>query len=153
MGGKKISGRKRFILVDSQGRLLGVLVLPAHVSEQEGAYQLLAEYLPDFPRLAKLWADQGYRGDLVDWVRTEFGIELEIVTRPTEQKGFVLLHHRWVVERTFAWLQRSRRLSKDYEYLATTSTAWIHLAAIQLLLKRLAPRRSVASRVPARRVS
>jgi len=148
MAGKKISGRKRFILVDSQGRLLGVLVLPAHVSEQQGAYLLLAEYLPDFPRLAKLWADQGYRGDLVEWVRTEFGIEREIVSRPPEQKGFVLLHHRWVVERTFAWLQRSRRLSKDYEYLAATSTAWIHLAAIQLLLKRLAPRRSGASRVP-----
>jgi putative transposase len=148
MGGKKISGRKRFILVDSQGRLLGVLVLPAHVSEQQGAYLLLAEYLPDFPRLAKLWADQGYRGELVDWVRSEFGIELEIVSRPPEQKGFVLLHHRWVVERTFAWLQRSRRLSKDYEYLAATSAAWIHLAAIQLLLKRLAPRRPATSRGP-----
>ena len=89
--------------------------------------------------MLKLWADQGYRGDLGAWLRETFGVELEIVMRPPDAKGFVLLARRWVVERTLAWWSRNRRLAKEYEHLLTSSTLLLYLAAVQLLLKRLAP--------------
>ena len=138
-GGKKVLGRKRFILVDTHGRLLGVLVVPADLSEPAGGRRLLRQLLKTLPRLRKLWADQGYRGELVTWLREQFGIDLEIVTRAPEQRGFVVLPRRWVVERSLAWLGRNRRLSKEYEYLPASSRAMIYLAACHLLLKRLAP--------------
>lgn len=104
----------------------------------DGGRQLLKRYLQDFPRLKKLWADSHYEG-LVDWLRQSHGIDLEIVRRLADQKGFVVLARRWVVERSFAWLGRNRRLSKDYERDPYSSQAFIYLASIHLLLKRLHP--------------
>jgi transposase len=138
MGGKKLTGRKRFLVVDTQGRLLGALVVGAAWSEQQGARELLARLLPQWPRLRKLWADQGYRG-LEEGLQRKYGLELEIVTRAPEQRGFVPLPRRWVVERSIAWTDRCRRLAKEYEHLAESSLAMIYLAACQLLLQRLAP--------------
>ena len=137
-GGKRLSGRKRFIVVDTQGRLLGALVVGADWSEQQGARELLAQLRPRWPRLRKLWADQGYRG-LAEWLQREYSVELEIVTRAPEQRGFVVLPRRWVVERSLAGFSRCRRLAKEYEHLAASSMAMIYLAACHLLLKRLAP--------------
>jgi transposase len=136
-----VVGRKRFVVVDTEGHVLGVLVVPADWSEQEGGRALLAQLVPHLPRLLKLWADQGYRGELVSWLRETFGVELEIVTRPPEAKGFVLLARRWVVERTLAWWSRNRRLAKEYEHLPASSTLLLYLAAVHGLLKRLAPDR------------
>ena len=149
MGEKRVTGRKRFILVDTQGRLLGVLVVPADWSEPQGARQLLARLLRQLPRLRKIWADQGYRGELGDWLRAEYGIVLEMVTRAPDQRGFVVLPRRWVVERSLAWYARNRRLSKEYEHLAASSAAMIYLAACHRLLKRLAP--DPAAPIPYRR--
>ena len=125
-------------MVDTQGRLLGALVVGADWSEQQGARELLGQLLPRWPRLRKLWADQGYRG-LAEALQRAYGVELEIVTRAPEQRGFVPLPRRWVVERSLAWTGRCRRLAKEYEHLAASSLAMLYLAACQLLLKRLAP--------------
>jgi transposase len=113
--------------------------VPADWSEQQGARTLLARLLEHLPRLLKIWADQGYRGDLVAWLSQEYGVELEIVSRLPDHAGFVVLARRWVVERTFGWLCRNRRLSREYEHLPASSTAMLYLAAAHLLLKRLAP--------------
>jgi putative transposase len=139
MEARKVVGRKRFALVDTEGRLLGVLVAPANWSEQQGGRRLLAQLVPRLPRLLKLWADQAYRGDLIGWLQATFGVELEIATRPPDQSGFVVIARRWVVERSLAWWSRNRRLAKDYEHLAASSTLLLYLAAVHLLLKRLAP--------------
>jgi len=91
------------------------------------------------PRLKKVWADGGYAGQLVQWVKSSFGWVLEIVSRPAEACGFQVLPRRWVVERTFGWFNRYRRLSKDYEFLTDTSETMIYIAMIHLMLKRLRP--------------
>lgn len=132
-------GRKRFVLVDTEGRVLGALVVPANWSEQQGARRLLAPLLPQLPRLVKLWADQGYRGDLIGWLRATFGVELELTARPPEQAGFVVIARRWVVERSLAWWSRNRRLAREYEHLPASSLLLLYIAAVHLLLKRLAP--------------
>ena len=132
-------GRKRHILVDTQGHLLAVLVHAADVNDREGARWLLQVARRYWRTLQKLWADQGYTGDLADWLRAEFGIELEIVAKAAEQIGFAVLPRRWVVERTLAWSGRSRRLSKEYEHWPEYSETVIYLASIHGLLKRLAP--------------
>ena len=150
MVGKKIRGRKGHILVDTLGNLLGVLVLSAGLSDATGAALLLTDLFARLPQLvqtlAKLWADQAYRGELVDYFREAFGIDLEIVERPPDQTGFVLLPRWWVVERTLAWLCRSRHLSKDYEHLPESSETVVYIASIHLLLKRLYPAKT--SRLP-----
>jgi putative transposase len=139
-GNKRVNGRKRHILVDTMGNLLGVVLRAANIPDQTGAQQLLAA-LPErlFERLEKILADGGYKGDLADWIAETCGVELEIVTRPEGQPGFVLLPVRWVVERAFAWLGRFRRLSKDYERLLHHSAGFIYLASIVRLLNRLKP--------------
>jgi putative transposase len=93
------------------------------------------------PRLERIWADGGYAGQLVDWVRERTGWELEIVRRADDLKGFVVLPKRWIVERTFAWLNKCRRLRTDYEHLVASSEALIRLAMISLMARRLAPAR------------
>lgn len=91
------------------------------------------------PRLERIWADAGYGGQLVNWVGEEAGWELEVVAKPPGATTFVVLPHRWIVERTFAWRGQCRRLSKDDEHLVTSSTAFIRLAMIGLMLRRLEP--------------
>tara|TARA_B100001971_G_C17954407_1_gene414199 strand:- start:44 stop:679 length:636 start_codon:yes stop_codon:yes gene_type:complete len=135
--GKNVNGRKRHIIVDTIGLLLAVVVHAASIQDRDGAKLVLRKLKGKFPRLKLIWADGGYCGSLVNWV-LEFGKWiLEIVSRPKDQKGFVVLPRRWVVERTFAWLSRNRRLSKDYERLCDTSETMIKIAMIHLMLKRL----------------
>lgn len=138
-GGKKIQGRKRHILTDSLGNLLLVVVHPAEIADCEGAKRVF-QALPLMwqRRLQVVWADGGYEGALWVWVYTLFHIVLAIVKRSADQSGFVVLPKRWVVERTFAWLGRYRRLSKDYEHCPKSSEAMVYLASIHILLKRLA---------------
>ncbi len=135
--GKKIKGRKRHIAVDTLGLLLVVVVWAANVQDRAGAKPLLERLKARAPRLQLVWADGGNRGKLVDWVQRMCQWILCSVKRAEEQKGFVLLPRRWVVERTFAWLRRYRRLSKDYEALPEVSEAWVYAAMVHLMLRRL----------------
>ena len=116
-----------------------MVVHPADVQDRDGAKLLLEPLVGKLPRLERLWADGGYAGQLVAWVKEQTGWTLEIIPRPAEAAGFVLLPKRWVVERTFAWLSKCRRLSKDYEHLVASSEALIRLAMIGLMLRRLHP--------------
>lgn len=137
--GKKIKGRKRHIVVDTLGNLLEVAVHAANIQDRDGAKLVLNKLSADsLCRLEKLWADGGYRGKLVTWVRKHLDTVLEIVKRDPNTKGFAVLPKRWVVERTFAWLGRYRRLSKDYERDLTSSEGMIYLASIKTLLGRCA---------------
>jgi putative transposase len=150
-GAKKVSGRKRHLLVDTGGLVLSVVVHPANVADRDGARQVLASVPTAFPEVRQVWVDAGYRGTVVDWAKTALGVTLMVVQRPrrwmwvpAEQTppsaptGFRVLPRRWVVERTFAWLGRYRRLSKDYEQLPATEEAWIFAAMTQLMVHRLA---------------
>lgn len=140
--GKKIKGRKRHIVVDTRGLLLVAVVHTARLQDRDGAELVFAEAAARSPSLRKLWADQGYRGELEEAVRQGYDFELEIVGREPGQKGFAVLPRRWVVERTIAWLNRWRRLAKDYEHLNESSEAWIYLASVHLLLNLFKPDRS-----------
>ncbi len=142
-GGKKVTGRKRHIVVDTLGNLLGVLVPTAGRSDREGGSWLLREVLGRFCTLLKIGADKGYRGDLAAEVWHLFGVDLEIVQRQPGEKGFVVQARRWVVERSLAWFSRNRRLSKDYEHLCETSEAMVYIASIQVMLKRLCPNKDI----------
>ena len=135
--GKKIKGRKRHIVVDTLGHLIEVVVHAARIQDRAGAKLVFAKLSPATKdALRKLWADGGYAGALIDWVCEHLDAILEIVKRDPEQSGFQLLPRRWVVERTFAWFGRYRRLSKDYEKLTESSEAMIYLASIHIMLKR-----------------
>lgn len=137
--GKKIVGRKRHILVDTIGLILAVVVHSAGIQDRDGAKAVFDKIKQENPlRLELIWADGGYQGKLIEWVKQECGWVLEIVKRSDDVRGFKLLPHRWVVERTFAWLGRFRRMSKDYEFNTTTSEAMIHLAMINIMTRRLA---------------
>lgn len=135
--GKKITGRKRHIVVDSLGLLLEVVVHPANIQDRDGAKLVLKRLRRRFPRIRTIYADGGYAGKLVTWARRVGDWSLEIVRKLGSTDGFVVLPKRWIVERTFAWLGRSRRLSKDYEQVADSSVAMIQLAMIRLMLRRL----------------
>jgi putative transposase len=150
-GHKYINGRKRHIVVDTQGLLLNVIVHTAALVDTVSGHLALQGLDTAIPTLKHLWVDSGYRGQFVEWVKVNLGWTVEVVQRPSlytyapidqppplVAKGFVLLPRRWVVERTFAWLGRNRRLSKDYEYLTTSSQSFIYLAMVKLMLRRLA---------------
>ena len=153
-GGKKISGRKRHLLVDTSGLVLNAVVHPADVADRDGARLVLAPNVEEdrLPRLKHLWADAGYRGaGLGEWITEWLGLSLEIVQRrrrwvwvPNDvepeplPEGFEVIKRRWVAERTFAWITRNRRMSRDYEFLAQTTEALVYLSMIRLMLKRLA---------------
>jgi putative transposase len=114
-------------------------VHPASVQDRDGAKVLLQRLRGRFPRLELLWADGSYAGDLEGWSEQETGFVLQIVRRPPQQVGFAVLPKRWIVERTFGWFGRYRRLSKDYEERTTSSEALIRVAMIHRMLRRLAP--------------
>ena len=135
--GKHVKGRKRHLVVDTLGLILKVLVTPASVQDYDGARDLLARACPSLDRFRHLWADAMYR-HVAPWIEEELGWMVEIVTRLAGTEGFQVLHWRWVIERTFAWLGKFRRLSKDYETQTDTSEAWIYAAMTHILVRRLA---------------
>jgi putative transposase len=135
--GKKVNGIKRHLLVDTLGLVWAVVILAANIQDREGARTLLEKVKGRLPRLKKIWADGGYTGTLVDWVKDACGWVLEIVQR-RDTHSFEVLPHRWIVERTLGWLNRSRRLSKNYERLPASSEAMVYLAMLPLMTKRLA---------------
>ncbi len=160
-GGKKIKGRKRHLLVDTQGLILKAIVHQASIMDRDGIKLLLEDIRAPFHQLRHLWLDAGYNGadKGKDWVEHALGWTVEIVKHPRKithiwapkdavidwttilpPPGFRVLPRRWVVERTFAWLDQNRRLSKDYERLCTTSEALIYVAMIRLMVRRLACR-------------
>ncbi len=138
--GKLVKGRKRHILVDTIGLVVEAVVTSASVQDRDGA-KLVLQPAATQKRLKLVWADGAYAGELEEWVkdlRPTNKLALEIVKRDPEQKGFVVLPRRWVVERTFSWVGRNRRMSKDYEALPETSEQMIYLSMIRLMLARLA---------------
>ena len=138
--GKKVKGRKRHILVDTLGLLLAVVVTSAGVQDYHGAKPVLEGLKDRCPRLKVVWADGiDEKQWLIDWVRTECGWELVITKRSDQEKGFKVVAKRWVVERTFSWLGRYRRLSKDYEKLPEMSEAMIQMAMIHIMVRRPEP--------------
>jgi putative transposase len=153
-GGKKIKGRKRHVLTDTQGLLLVVTVHTADITDREGAKLLLAQLNDRFPQVKHLWADRGYNGKCRTWIEETLGWSVEIVQHwwtgltgawvgpgqdpLTIPAGFHVLPRRWVIERTFAWLGFNRRLSKDYERLPESSRAFIVVASLRLMLRHLA---------------
>ena len=136
--GKKVNGRKRHILVDTIGLLLMVMVLPANIQDRDGGKQLLAAFFKRKTRrtVKHIWADGGYSGTLLDWARRLWSCTIEIVKR-SDRHAFKVLPRRWVVERTFGWMGRYRRLNRDYERQAKTGETMVYLAMIRLMLKRL----------------
>ncbi len=138
-GEKNIRGRKRHILVDTEGNLLKVVVHRANLPDRDGAVFVLEDADDTLPRLEKLWVDQAYNGDLANDMYEKYNIILEIVAKPSEQQGFVVVPRRWVVERTLAWLGRYRRLSKDYEHRPEYSESWVYIASIARMVRRLHP--------------
>jgi putative transposase len=146
-GGKKITGRKRHIVVDTSGLLLAVVVTAASADDGTTAPAVLGQLdRQRLPRLELLWADQKYHNHALNaWLeRTKAPYRIEIVARPAGSKGFVLLHRRWVVERTHAWLNRYRRNSKDYEWSPESSASMIRVSAIHNMLRKLSPGRKAA---------
>jgi putative transposase len=137
---KRIKGRKRHILVDTLGLILSVLVTPASTPEREGGMALLSDALGWFTWLRLLWVDGGYSGDefalSVKELRPK--LEVQVVKRSDDASGFEVLPHRWIVERTLAWLMRQRRLVRDYETTQASAQAWIYIAMIRIQLRRLA---------------
>ena len=138
--GKKVKGRKRHLLVDTLGLLITVVVHSAGIQDYHGAKQVFARVRGRCPRLQVVWADGIYeKPTLMKWVTDECGCRLEIIKRSDQAKGFEPLPKRWVVERTFGWLGRYRRLSKDYERLPEMSEAMIQMAMIHIMIRRLEP--------------
>ena len=137
--GKKIKGRKRHIITDTQGFLVGAIVHTADIQDRDGAPDVLASIRHRFPWLRHVFADGGYAGDKLRAALAKIGKwTLEIIKRSDTAKGFVLLPRRWVVERTFAWLGRNRRLAKDFERTIESATAWLYLASVQQITRRIA---------------
>jgi putative transposase len=136
-GGKKTKGRKQHIVTDTLGLLLVVVVHAANIHDSKAAQDIIGRLRGRFDRLSKIFADGGYRGELVDNVKRIFGWVIDIVLRTDHEKKFVVLPKRWVVERTFSWFESYRRLSKDYEYNTDTSETMIQLAMIRLMLNRI----------------
>ncbi|MEU9349204.1 IS5 family transposase [Streptomyces sp. NPDC048278] len=138
--GKKINGRKRHLLTDTLGLVLDVLVTPASTTDRDAARILLPTARSRLRRLSKIWADGGYRGHLQDWAAQHLGLVLDVVLRHEDVQGFQILPRRWVVERSFARLLRSRRLVRDYERRTDTGEAVIRWSMIALMNRRLAAR-------------
>ncbi len=166
-GGKKVRGRKRHLLVDTEGLVLKAKVHSAKILDRDGLRLLLESACSEIPRLSHLWLDAGYQGRGKDWVEKVLGLSVEIVRRPPKPipeevariwaqeewakegqkvdwqklmppRGFQVLPRRWVVERTFSWLSQNRRMSKDYERLCASSEAFVYAAMTRVMVRRLA---------------
>ena len=140
-GGKLVKGRKRNLITDTIGLVVLARVTAANVQDVHAGKQILVELKKRtilITRLRKIFADGGYRGELLEWVTAELQAEMEIVLKLGDQKGFQVLPKRWVIERTNAWISRNRRMARDYERLAETSEAFIYILMIRLGLRRLA---------------
>jgi transposase len=135
--GKKIKGRKRHIAVDTQGWLLAVIVHSAAIQDRAGARAVLTRLFATFSTLTTVFVDGGYTGKLLDWAKQMFGWTVQVVKR-TDAHRFVVLPKRWIVERTFAWLNHFRRLTKDHEILPQSSETFVMIAMIHLALRRMA---------------
>ena len=138
--GKRIKGRKRHLAVDVDGTPIVIRVHEASVQDRDGAPALILGLREKAPTVARLWADGGYQGPKLAAKLQELGVAelLEIVAKPKDSRGFTVLYRRWVVERTFAWMSRCRRLAKDFERCLESSLAWVQLAACRFLMRRLA---------------
>jgi len=136
-GYKRIKGHKRHIVTDTVGNILIAWVHKANIADSQGARALIERLAQLFPSLQKIWADGAYEGDLANLVKNLLNAVLEIVERPEDSSGFQVLPRRWVVERTFAWLEWYRRLDRDYERLMESSQSMIYLASIRIMLKRI----------------
>lgn len=136
-GNKKIKGRKEHVVVDTLELPMAIKVHEANIHDSKGAVPTMENLVYKFPRLSKILADGGYRGDLSKWTKDKFGWELEVVLRPKESpKDFNVIPKRWIVERTFSWLENYRRLIIDYELLTETAEAMIEIAFIKIVLNR-----------------
>ena len=133
--GKKVKGIKRHIIVDTLGLILAVVIQNASMQDRDGAQNLIQQMKENWIKVIKIFADGGYAGKLILKIKEVFNIELEIIKR-NEMNTFKVLPKRWIVERTFAWLDTNRRNSKNYERLNETSVAMVHLAAIRIMLNR-----------------
>ena len=140
---KKVNGRKRHLVVDTLGMVMAAVVHSAGIQDRDGAKLVLKKMVGKFPRLEKILADGIYNGGIAEWAKEVGGWIWELVIRPKEEdeekKKFKVLKWRWIVERTFAWLGRYRRFSKDYEGSEESSEAWIYVAMTHLMLRRLDP--------------
>ncbi len=134
---KKVKGRKRHVLVDVLGLIVGLSITPASVQDRDGAVPVLREAHREHSTLTHVWVDGAYRGDVIDRVQEETNIEIEVVKRNEEQRGFVLLKRRWIVERTNSWFGKFRILSKEYERTGESSRADVLLAMSMLMVRRL----------------
>jgi putative transposase len=131
------------VLVDTLGLIWGLAVLPADTTDWAGAVQVFKRIGKSLPRLAKIWADSAYRAaELAAWVKANCRWVIEVVTRPADAVGFQVLHRRWIVERTFGWFNRYRRLSKDYETNPKSSETWIYISAIHRMSRGMLPERN-----------
>jgi transposase len=137
--GKQVKGKKRHVLVDTLGLVLHALVSPANVQDRDGGILLFAALGERFPLLAKLFADGAYQGPQFAQALAKLRpqVQTEIITRSDQAKGFVVLPKRWIVERTLAWLNRCRRLAKDFENRLRYALAFVHLASIRLMVRKL----------------
>lgn len=135
-GGKFVTGRKRHIIVDTLGYLITLVVHAASIADCKGAKRVIAKLVETLDTVKLIGADGSYKGEFIEWVKREFGCVLEVVKKK-KKKGFHVLPRRWVVERTFAWLMRFRRLSKDDEKQPSSSEAMGYIASIRLMLRRL----------------
>ena len=137
-GNKKLCGRKRFILTDTLGLLLSLVITSGDLGEREGAKLLFARLGGQFPRLSKILADQGFGGaEFCAWVKKSYTWAFEVVAQVLGVAGFVVIPKRWIVERTFGWLAFQRRLIKDYEQKTEHSAAFIHWVMIRLMIRKL----------------
>lgn len=148
-GGKKINGRKRHIAVDTLGLLLAVIVTPARVQDRDGALSLLALLTERFTRIQLVWADGGYAGRLVVWAKAVLHLAVTVVKRSDDANGFQVVPRRWVVERTFGWLLRHRRLVRDYERRPDHHQAMVLWATVSIMTRQLT--RDLAGQPPAAR--
>ena len=136
-GDKKIKGRKRHMITDTNGWLLSVVIHAANEHDSQTGFEVMDTLRYCFGRMQKIYADGGYRGELVGEVKNQLGWDLEITLRSDKDAGFKPLPKRWIIERTFSWLENFRRLAKDYEYTVASSAAMIYLAFIAIALNNI----------------